>query len=82
MFPRRLQRKDFCRGSMILPGIQRGIGPAEMAEAIKEGRRNRASKELAFHVLEVLDAILQSGADHTFHEIASTCERPEPLRNC
>ena len=61
-----------------ITGNTRGIGPAEMAKAIQEGRGSRANKELAFHVLEVLDAILQSGSDHTFHEISSTCERPQP----
>lgn len=57
----------------------RGIGPAEMAWAIRQGRANRASKEQAYHVLEVLDAILKSGETGTFQEIASRCERPEPL---
>ncbi len=62
-----------------LTGNERGIGPAEMAMAIEEGRENRANKKLAFHVLEVLDAILQSGKDHKFHEIRSVCGRPEPF---
>lgn len=58
----------------------RGIGPAEMAYAIREGRKNRANKELACHVLEVLTAIMKSSETGTFQEIASDCERPAPLK--
>lgn len=57
----------------------RGIGPAEMADAIFEGRPCRASKEMAAHVLEVLSGILKSGENKTFLDIASTCEMPKPL---
>jgi len=56
----------------------RGIGPQEMAEAIREGRPGRASKEMACHVLDVLSAMLAGGKDGAFREIASTCERPAP----
>lgn len=58
----------------------RGIGPAEMAYAIREGRKNRANKEFAYHVLEVLDAIMKSSESGRFWGISSSCERPEPLR--
>ncbi len=58
----------------------RGIGPQEMAEAIREGRPNRASKEMAYHVLEVLSVLLAGGKDGAFGEIVSTCDRPEPMR--
>ena len=57
----------------------RGIGPSEMARAILEGRPNRASKEMAVHVLEVLTAIYNGGEDGDFRDICSTCERPEPI---
>lgn len=57
----------------------RGIGPAEMAMAIREGRPNRASADMACHVLEVIDAIMESGEKHVFVDIDSTCERPEAL---
>lgn len=57
----------------------RGIGPAEMAWAIRQERKNRAGKEQAYHVLEVLAAILKSSETGTFQNIASGCERPQPL---
>lgn len=32
----------------------RGVGPADMAAAIEKGIQNRASKELAYHIHEVI----------------------------
>lgn len=57
----------------------RGIGPADMATAIRRGRRHRASAEIACHVLEVIDALMISGEKGIFVNIESTCERPAPL---
>ena len=58
----------------------RGIGPSDLAEAIEKGTGNRASKEMAFHVLEVLNGILKSSeAGGEPVKIASTAERPAPL---
>jgi predicted dehydrogenase len=55
--------------------VGRGIGIAEMAEAIAADRPHRASAELALHVLEVLLA-LQDGGDT---RVESRCERPARL---
>ena len=60
-------------------GNDRGIGPAEMADAIKHHRVNRASKEMAGHVLEVLEAILAGGEEGKFVDITSTLTVPDPL---
>ncbi|GAB3398526.1 Gfo/Idh/MocA family oxidoreductase [Humibacter soli] len=57
----------------------RGFGLADMARAIETDRPHRASGELAFHVLEVMDSILRAAADHAVIEIASTVERPAPV---
>ena len=35
----------------------RGLGPSEMAEAIAEGRLNRANAKMAYHVLDTIDQI-------------------------
>jgi predicted dehydrogenase len=56
--------------------VRRGVGIADMALAIRDGRPHRASGELAFHVLEVLLA-LQAGSGRT--PVESRCERPAPL---
>lgn len=57
----------------------RGIGLADMAEAVREGRECRASKELAFHVLEAVCAMETSAAGRRIVELTSRCKRPEPL---
>lgn len=57
----------------------RGYGLADMAHAIATGRPHRASADLAFHVLEIMDAIVRAGHDHAVIELASTVERPEPV---
>jgi len=49
----------------------RGLGPSEMVQAIREGRPNKASKELAFHVLDVIEQIIHSGQTGCFEKIAS-----------
>ncbi len=61
-------------------GNSRGIGPAEMADAIRRGVPNRASKELACHVLDVIEAMEESSRTGCMTEVRSTCRRPEPLR--
>lgn len=60
-------------------GNARGIGPAEMADAIENHRLNRTSKEMAAHVLEVLEAILSGGENGSFVDIHSDFIKPEPL---
>lgn len=54
----------------------RGLGPADLAQAVLKGGRPRTDKQMAVHVLEVLSAMLKEGA---FHTIESTCVRPEPM---
>jgi len=57
----------------------RGIGPSDMADAIHNNLPNRASKEMAFHVLDVIESIMQSSKTKTFVDIASDCKLPLPL---
>lgn len=57
----------------------RGFGLADMARAIETDRPHRASGELAFHVLEVMDGILRAADSHTVVDIDSTLERPSPV---
>ncbi len=49
----------------------RGFGLSEMAKAISEDRPHRVSGDLGFHVLEVMEAILQSGKSDTRKGITS-----------
>lgn len=57
----------------------RGVGPSEMASAILEGRKNRANKEQAYHVLDVIECIMESSKKRCFVDVASTCEKPAPF---
>jgi predicted dehydrogenase len=58
----------------------RGIGLADMAAAIADGTPHRASRELGYHVLEIMESILLASAEHRIVTIRSTVERPEPVR--
>ena len=57
----------------------RGFGLADMARAIETDRPHRASGELAFHVLEIMESVIAAGREHRVVELSSTVERPEPV---
>lgn len=57
----------------------RGVGPAEMAWAIRKGRLSRVDAQMPCHVLEVIDAIIESGEKNAFVDIRSECARPAAL---
>lgn len=57
----------------------RGIGVADMSNALRSGRPHRASGELAFHVLEVMHAIHRASSSGRAVEIESRCGRPASL---
>jgi predicted dehydrogenase len=69
------------------PDAARGYGLADMARAIATDRPHRASGELAFHVLEIMDAVVRSGESGETIALSSTVERPaavaldEPLHD-
>ncbi|MFD3443021.1 Gfo/Idh/MocA family protein [Microbacteriaceae bacterium 4G12] len=60
-------------------GAARGYGLADMAHAIATGREHRASGALAFHVLEIMDAVVRAGHEHRVIDIESTVERPDAV---
>jgi len=57
-------------------GNYRIIGVADLAHAIRSGRPHRASGELAYHVLEVMEAFQTSSERGTHVAIESRPERP------
>jgi len=61
------------------PDVRRGVGVADMAYGITSGEPHRASGELAYHVLELMEAILLASDQGQRIEIVSTCDRPEAL---
>jgi predicted dehydrogenase len=59
----------------------RGLGLADMARALISGRPHRASGDLAFHVLDVMDSVYDAHRTGQRIEVTSTMERPAPLRS-
>lgn len=57
----------------------RGIGLADMAMAIKEGREHRCNCDLALHVMDTLMSILRSAETGSFVSLSTTCQRPLAL---
>jgi predicted dehydrogenase len=57
----------------------RGTGVLELARAIRAGVPERASGELAFHVLDVMLAAGESAESHRTVEVGSTVEVPPAL---
>ena len=60
-------------------GYDRGLGVADLAQALSSGRDHRASGELAYHVLDTLQTIQDASDARRFVEVESRCERPAPL---
>lgn len=54
----------------------RGVGLADMAAAITAGTQHRASGELAFHVLEIMEAVLTASTERKVVDVLSSVERP------
>lgn len=57
----------------------RGIGVADMANALKSKRPNRAGGKLAYHVLDLMHAFHDSSEQGKHIELESTCDRPAPM---
>lgn len=58
---------------------RRGIGLADMAQAILDDRPHRASGALAYHALDVMEAFFDSSDRGERITIGSTIDRPAPL---
>jgi len=57
----------------------RGLGVADMAAAIRSSRPHRASGELAFHVLDIMEAVEDASRLGKHIDIVGGCERPAPM---
>ena len=60
-------------------GNYRILGVAEMAAAIRGNRLPRASDQIAFHTVEVMEAIVTGGNSGKPVPIISRCARPRAL---
>ena len=59
----------------------RGIGAADLARCIREGGKPAASAEMACHVLDIVEKMIESGAGGTVRMTETSCERPAPFDN-
>ena len=57
----------------------RGLGLADMAAGIEKGRPHRASGELAYHVVDVMQGMLEAASGGKAVDIGSTVERPAAM---
>ncbi|MFC4222706.1 Gfo/Idh/MocA family protein [Lysinibacter cavernae] len=57
----------------------RGTGALDMARAIREGRAHRATGELAYHVVDAMTSITESGELGEFVPVTSSAPRSELL---
>jgi predicted dehydrogenase len=57
----------------------RGVGVADMAAAIRSGRPHRASGQMGFHVIDIVNAIHEASDQGRHVDLESTCDRPAPL---
>ncbi len=57
----------------------RGLGVADMAYGLRTGQPHRASGDLAYHVLDIMQATLESSASGTAVAMTTAPDRPAPL---
>ena len=75
---RRAGEKTFTEVPLEFPNAEncRGMGVADMAVAIRDGRPHRASGELAYHVLDLMAAFHDASYEERHIQMASTAQRP------
>jgi predicted dehydrogenase len=60
-------------------GASRGYGVSDLAAALAAGVPHRASAEVAYHVLEVMESLLAAAVAGRSVEVESSCSRPVPV---
>jgi predicted dehydrogenase len=59
----------------------RGIGLAEMIDAIENNRKHRCNGELALHVLDIIECAMISSIYKVEVELRTSCQKPEPMHD-
>lgn len=62
-------------------GNSRGVGVADFCRALANDRPQRAHGEMAYHVVDVINSILESSETGQAITLESTCAQPAPLPN-
>jgi len=78
---RRMGEKEWREVPVEFPYTEnsRGLGVADMAAAIESGRPHRASGALAFHVLDIMEAIHDASDQGRHIILESQVDRPAPM---
>ena len=61
-------------------GQHRGVGAAEMAWAILQNRRHRATAELGLHTMELLFGLDRSSREGIVYRMTTSFDQPAPLK--
>ncbi|GHV41429.1 dehydrogenase [Clostridia bacterium] len=77
------ETKEFVEQPLAFPypDNSRALGLSDMAKAIEEGRKPRASSELILHVLEVMEGFYVSEKTRAYVDMKTSAERPAPMEN-
>lgn len=57
-------------------GAARGYGVSDLASALTSNTAHRANGEIAYHVLDVMEALLTAADSRHSADVTSTCDRP------
>jgi predicted dehydrogenase len=57
----------------------RGVGVADMAYAIRSGRKHRANGDLTYHVLDVMHGLLDASIEGSHYLVENSCDKPAPI---
>lgn len=57
----------------------RGLGVLDLARALPSNRPHRASGDMAYHVLDVMESLLEAARNARHSDLQSTCARPAAL---
>jgi len=57
-------------------GAERGYGVSDLASALATGTAHRANGEIAYHVLDVMETLLDAAGSRLFAGVTSSCDRP------
>ncbi|MBG0768161.1 MAG: Gfo/Idh/MocA family oxidoreductase [Spirochaetaceae bacterium] len=60
------------------PENSRGLGIADIAEALESGSEHRANGDVTRHVVDVMESILKASREHVQILLSSTCKQPSP----
>jgi len=64
----------------FVKGYGRAVGLADMACAIRSGRAFRCNGQQAFAVLDIMQALIESGSTQRAYQPAAEYQRPAPMR--